>query len=298
MLGRIVLSMDAFFTQTNNTHTTMNYQNAISRRHPRLVIFMIDQSALGHEDGLRGKYLAEIATEIVNVAITEMVKIATRPVGDDGEEEVRDFFHVCILGYGGEFISKVSFLYDGWISDLVTNFSYEVVNSFIGDSFNLLKILNPVVGYDCPLALAFDEAYKLIIEWGKHYNNEQDVSPLIINVTHGITFEQEPGNSKNEIIMQAQKIMDISFPDGPPLICNIITRKLEEDVDNLLDNTLVFEEGTITQLFSSISANFKDVSYYLTDDFMSQSHMKKLLLNVNDRYDHSFLSRLIRGPLQ
>ena len=160
----------------------------------------------------------------------------------------------------------------------------------------MLRILNPVIGYDCPLAFAFDEAYKLIIEWRKYYNNEQDVSPLIINVTHGITFEQEPGNSKNEIIMQAQKIMDISFPDGPPLICNIITRKLEEGEENLLDNTLILEEGTISQLFSSISSNIKDVSYYLTDEFISQSHMKKLLLNVNDRYVFEFLSRLIQGP--
>ena len=143
----------------------------------------------------------------------------------EDEKEVKDDFRVCILGYGGESCNKVSLLYDGWISNIATNFPFEVTDTYEGQ-LSILRIINPVVGYDSPMAFAFEEAYKHIIKWKYNYNDKLDVSPLIINVTHSMTYEHEAGNYKENILMSAHKIINISLPDGPPLICNVITREI------------------------------------------------------------------------
>ena len=66
------------------------YTNNATRKHPGLVILMIDQSgSMENASVANGKPLAVIAADSINIVLTEMVKIATRPVGDD-DEEVRD----------------------------------------------------------------------------------------------------------------------------------------------------------------------------------------------------------------
>lgn len=252
-----------------------SYRNVVSRRHPGLVIFMIDRSALGQNDGVRGKSLAEIAAEIVNVGISNLERIATRPLAID-DVEVRDYFYVCILGYGEESFNNVRMLYNGWISDISSKFPVEVINSFEGYSqLHIRKIINPVCGYDSPMSTALEEVRKWVVAWKNNgHNNELDISPLLINITHGETFENELGNSKEEIRKSAHKILDLSFPDGAPLICNIITRKIEENEYNKLHNI----NGAFSQLLLSVSSKIDD---------------EKLLFNVNNGQLHELLFEVL-----
>ncbi len=256
-----------------------SYRNVVSSRHPGLVIFMIDQSALGQDDGVCGKSLAEIAAELVNVGISNLERIATRLLYAD-DVEVKDYFYVCILGYGEESFNNVRMLYNGWISDISSKFPVEVINSFEDYSqLHIRKIIKPVCGYDSPMSTGFEEVRKWVVAWKNDgHNNELDISPLIINITHGETFENVLGNSKDEIRKSAHKILNLPFPDGAPLICNVITGKIEENKDNKLHIINHLDEGTFAQFLLSVSSKIDD---------------ERLLFNVNDGRCHELLLEVL-----
>ena len=240
---------------------------------------MVDQSGLGMLDGETGTSLAEFAATIVNICITEMVNIATKPVGEY-DEEVQDYFYIYIWGYGGDYNNNVNLLYQGFISDVAYNNPYEDVGPF-----HIIQVVKPVVGYDSPMATAFEKVRECIVDWKNNgHNGEDEVSPLIINVTHGEILFEQVGNSKNDIYMSARSIIEISFPDGPPLICNIITSKKDSEDTPSFENQICRRE-TFQQLLSSISSSPTDRMYGF--------EKKKLLFNVNDVYDLNFFDYLV-----
>src|SRR3989338_4991999 len=75
----------------------MPYQAEISRANPTCFIFVLDQSGSmvdtfgGGETNLRK---ADFLADVVNKTLYDLVMRCTKP------EEVRNYYHVAILGYG------------------------------------------------------------------------------------------------------------------------------------------------------------------------------------------------------
>lgn len=272
----------------------MDYINRITIRHPGLVIFMIDNSAMGYEEGICGKSCAEIAAEIVNSTITAMEILCIRHLGHE-EEEVRNFFDIAILGYGRE-LTNVDLLYIGSITHIADNFPIEGIEENGAFRKVYRKIVDPMVGYDSPLAIAFEEAQKLMVEWRKEHNNELTPSPLIINVTHGELI-MEQGNSKDDIYMSVSKIIGTHFPDGAPIICNIITHQIDEYDESFPNKDNTFSENSFAHMYYSISSNMPDSWCPYFQNCFDEKVFKdsKLLLTASDRNMQNYISKIINS---
>ena len=173
------------------------YSNPSLRKHPGLVVLMIDQSgSMGNASVANGKPLAVIAADSINIVLSEMVKIATRAIGDD-EEEVRDYKKVIIIGYGGEPTAEAQILYEGFLSDLANKYREEVTDTIAGP-LNIRSVIKPVAGYVTPMASAFIEAKLQINKWkDEGHDEEEDPSPFVINITGSAPTDEE-GNPTKE----------------------------------------------------------------------------------------------------
>src|SRR5260221_9676461 len=77
----------------------MQYTDEIRRGNPRSFIFIIDQSSsmsdvFGTENSLRK---ADFVADVVNRTIHDLVIRCTRT------EEIRDYYYLSVIGYGGTF---------------------------------------------------------------------------------------------------------------------------------------------------------------------------------------------------
>lgn len=264
------------------------YTNNATRKHPGLVILMIDQSgSMENASVANGKPLAVIAADSINIVLTEMVKIATRPVGDD-DEEVRDYQKVVIIGYGGEPNTSAQLLYEGYLSDIANNHKEEKMDTIAGP-LSILNVVRPVAGYVTPMAAAFEMAKKQIINWkGEGRDGEEDPSPIVINITDGAPSDETGCCTEDALTntaIQAHEIMNISFKDGFPRIFNIMISQLDGKEVRFPDNANALGEDPFAKFLFSISSN-------MTDDLISgisekglgnaSENSKILMMNVND----------------
>ena len=242
------------------------YTNNATRKHPGLVVLMIDQSGSMEDTSLAsGKTHAVIASEYINIFITEMVYIATRLVGDD-DEEVRDFQKVVICGYGSEPENKATILYEGYLSDIANKYKKEEkIATINGQSLWGYRVIEPISGYFTPMASAFNLVKQQINKWkAEGKDGIEDPSPIIINITDGAPTDEEGYPTEEalaETAKEAREIMNISFPDGSPRIFNILISKLAENEVYFPDNTNVLEGDSFAQFLYSISST-------MTDDLM------------------------------
>lgn len=235
------------------------YKNRATRRHPGLFIIMVDQSEfMSNENVASGKSLAVIAADIINCGLTEMVKIATRPIGED-DEEVRDYQKVIIVGYGGNEShgSCARIIYDDWLSE-ITQYKRYIPTSF-NDSLCVYEVIRPVSEGISPMSSAFELAKQVINEWkASGHDGSTDPSPIIINITNvaspTINMGYVTDESMTKTYEEAQAVMNISFPDGAPRICNIVL-----SFDNRMEcmfpnNDLGFEGDSLMQFYFNISS--------------------------------------------
>ena len=80
----------------------MAYQAQVRRTQPALLIFLLDQS-LSMKDPCPGsrRPKAEFLADAVNAALRELVGRCSKMNDTTGDQEVRSYFDICILGYGG-----------------------------------------------------------------------------------------------------------------------------------------------------------------------------------------------------
>ena len=241
------------------------YTNNATRKHPGLVVLMIDQSGFMDDiSPVSGKTYAVVAAEYINMLLTEMVNIATKPVGDD-YEEVRDYQYVVILGYGCEPENQATILYKGYLSDIANEYKIEEIATINGLSLHGYRIVEPISGYLTPMASAFQLAKQMINEWKKcGRDGEEDPSPIIINITGSAPTNEEgypTEESLAETAKEAREIMGISFPDGSPRIFNILISQLNGNEVRFPDNTNALGEDPFAQFLY-------DISSQMTDDLM------------------------------
>ena len=271
------------------------YTNNATRKHPGLVVLMIDQSgSMENASVANGKPLAVIAADSINIVLTEMVKIATKPIGDD-DEEVRDYQKVVIIGYGGEVKEEngeqkcvAQILHEGYLSEIANKYKEEKRDTIAG-SLNVRNVIKPIAGYITPMASAFDLAKQQINKWkAEGKDGIEDPSPIIINITDGAPTNEEgypTEEALEETAEEAREIMSIAFPDGSPRIFNILISQLAGNEVRFPDNTNALEGDPFAQFLYGISSK-------MTDDLMADIsarglgnptiNSRVLMMNIND----------------
>ncbi len=217
--------------QPNDWNIPLNrvlYDAEINRNNPTAIVIMIDQSgSMGFStQKYKGetKSYSEIVAEMVNDLLNELIGRCTKSEG------VRDYFDICVLGYGGESNESVEILWEEgltgekWVSvsKLKANALYEkrsVSKSIRG----IVKIVeedvpywfSPVSKYGTPMGGAFQSAYNLIGEWIKT-GHENSYPPVVINITDGMQTDVD----NEQLIVEAKKIQSLNTKDGHSLVLN------------------------------------------------------------------------------
>lgn len=263
------------------------YTKQATRQHPGLVILMIDQSySMSNESATNGKPLAVIAADSINLVLTEMVKIATWPIGDD-DEEVRNYQKVIVIGYGGEESGQAQILIKDYLSQIAAK-NKKMVDTIAGRQ-EIHEVIKPVAGYVTPMASAFKLANQEINTWkNEGHNGVEDPSPVVINITDGAPTDNDgyiTEESLKNTYMEAQSIMSTSFPDGSPRIFNIMISQTDGSEIRFPDNENALEGDVFAQFLFSISSNVTDDLKDAISKFdlgETNANSKVLLMNVNN----------------
>lgn len=199
------------------------YSNRFTRNNPGLILFLVDQSG-STEDIMPadGHTIAENIADLVNSCITEAIKQATVPVGDDDEECKHEICFV-IIGYGGkgnpddekdEGNWKAELLMAPKYSDVIYK-EYQPQRSAISN-LEILPILAPAHGGGTPMASAYTTAFNILKQWNQSHDSEKDPVPVIINITDG-----EPTDNTDDLRKAVEDIKNLKTADGSPLIVNL-----------------------------------------------------------------------------
>ncbi|NOX48741.1 MAG: VWA domain-containing protein [Chlorobi bacterium] len=205
------------------------YDAEINRKNPSAILFMIDQSAsMGFEKQFykgEDKTFAQIVADMVNEMLNELIGRCTKSEG------VRDYFEICVLGYGGTDNKTAIILWEGslkgkkWvsISGLKKNAKYEK-RTYVKNIRGKTKItemdvpywFKAVAKYGTPMGAAFDKAHELLNNWIKDKKHENSYPPVVINITDGAQTDC----NDSDLVEAAQRNQVLNTKDGHVLVLN------------------------------------------------------------------------------
>ena len=159
-----------------------------------------------------------MADRLANRLITEWGMCLT-DTDFDGNERVNDYLYIiCIVHeYERAYIYR-----EGSISTFIN--APITVEENMKDEFGYIRdrsIYIPTISYgEQNLAEAFRLAKRRVLEWKFAYINDiKDISPPII---FNVLCQSIPLGDLNRIEKAANRIKDVTFPDGSPLLFNIM----------------------------------------------------------------------------
>lgn len=231
-----LMPRDTAFLQTlqdalQTTVKSKPYTAYITRATPSVFLFLIDQS--GSMDSKvtlsDGKTMtkAEFLSNAVNDTFNELLNRCIK--GND----IRDYFEVAVIGYGGQHHAKANMAWEGaladksWVTmnDLANHFlneeEIEVMRSVRGKNIpskvKRKKWLTPLAESQTPMNHAFTMAAELLEDWIVRYKGQNVYPPTVINITDG----QFTDASNAEMLKSARRIMDLKTMDGHVLLFNL-----------------------------------------------------------------------------
>jgi len=220
--------------QNKNWNIELNktqYDAQITRKNPSAILFLIDQSQsmafAEHKQIYKGqeKTFAQIVADMINDMLSELIGRCTKAEG------IRDYFDVCVLGYGGKSSSSANTLWEGnlagkdWvsISELKSNAKYEkrtetktIRGKKKTSEVNVPYWFQAVANYQTPMGAAFEKAYNLLHDWILDKSNKDSYPPVVINITDGLYSDY----SEQQMIDIAHKIQSLNTKDGHVLLLN------------------------------------------------------------------------------
>jgi len=189
------------------------YSQPIDRLHPGCILLLVDQSASMQESfGGRAQTKADALAQAVNRLIRNLVLQCQRG------EEVRDYYHVGILGYGktvgpvlggslaGQHLVPVSLM-----ADYPLRMTTEVLPG-TDVSVELPVWIDPKADGGTPMTAAIDLAGSIIVEWANH--NLDSFPPIVVNISDGFATDGDPRSI-------AAQLRQIRTSDGNLLLFNI-----------------------------------------------------------------------------
>lgn len=206
------------------------YTAQITRETPSAFVFLIDQS--GSMDGkilYRNEKMskAEAVALIINETLNDILNRCQKA------DEVRDYFEIAVIGYGGKDSEKANFAWEGSlannyfvkISELATNFiSQEIVRvesnirgRIVSNQKSIKKWINPLAAKLTPMRHAFEMCAELLEDWLVRYKNKDIFPPIVINITDGEATDAK----EMELMQAANRIKQLHTFDGNVLLMNI-----------------------------------------------------------------------------
>ena len=254
------------------------YTAYITRKTPSAFIFLIDQSgsmAGNIPDNLGGVTTkAEKLTYAVNKILNDILDRCQKG------SEVRDYFELAIIGYGGESPEKANLAWTGklkgktWVTipELSESFLYEKVEEVEKNIRGKLVLtpekmkywIEPLAKTLTPMNNAFELAADLLEEWIVQHQNLDIYPPTVINVTDG-----ELTDAPFEAILKtAARIKGLHTRDGNVLLLNLhLSSEAEEPVyfpgskrglpDNKFAHLLFDLSSDLPEVFQNEIAKFK-----------------------------------------
>lgn len=281
------------------------YDNYYTWANPGLIIFMVDQSASMSQIGYEGRPLAETAADLVNEMICELgLRFFT---GD----RIKDAAHIVIIGYGSANYSGAKLIQNGSISTLFDDDSISVqhLKQFIPDGVGgelqiereIKQFVSPEADGVPDMTSAFELANSLINDWKEyccednHRCSSLTPAPLVINVTKG---SNNIGDDE-KLIKVSNKIKNIEFEDGNPLIVSILIPTHHYFECLSLPVQKVFEENLqgwdrIWWSSSNVPEELKD-TFRFAGYFIDVSNESKLIF-VNPDYSVKIIDTLVLRP--
>jgi hypothetical protein len=246
------------------------YTAYITRSTPSVFLFLIDQS--GSMDAKvtlsDGKTVskAEFLSNAVNDTLNELLNRCIKG------NEIRDYFEVAVIGYGGKSGSKANMAWEGalagksWVkmNELASHFlsesDIEIVRSVRGKDIlskvKRKKWITPQAEYQTPMNHAFGMATDLLEDWIVRYKGQNVYPPTVINITDG----QFTDASNAEMLTSAQRIMDLKTMDGNVLLFNLhISTKATTEVIFPYKRDELPENDEFARVLFDMSSDLPDV---------------------------------------
>jgi hypothetical protein len=204
------------------------YDQTFARGNPGCIVLLLDRS-----DSMKapwrgsGTTLADGAARAINRILLDLCIKCTKEVGG----QVRDYFHVLVLGYGARAVAGgegVESAFGGSLtgqgiiplSQLAAAplaLRAEPSVDATAPSTKLPIWVEPVFGYRTPMCEAIAIAGEHIFEWvGEHPDS---FPPIVINMTDGLVTDSPYEGA--DLAEWAKRLTTIETNDGPTLLFNV-----------------------------------------------------------------------------
>jgi hypothetical protein len=203
------------------------YSSQITRANPTCVVFLIDQSGSMADPfgGDRGTRKADFVARVVNNALHDLVIRCTKT------EEVRDYYHVSVIGYGRAVGSALS----GTLSDRLVAPVSEIADSPARVESGFRRAADGAGGYvdvpvrypvwvfphadgGTPMCQALGQVREVLRRWLS--DHPRGFPPTVLHLTDGESGDGDPAEVGREI-------MSLRTDDGPALLfnCHVSSRR-------------------------------------------------------------------------
>ncbi|MEK8017895.1 MAG: vWA domain-containing protein [Candidatus Parabeggiatoa sp.] len=199
----------------------MPYSAEISRTKPSCILFLIDQSYSmddpfgGDESGAKKNAVADVINKLLQNFVIKCAK----------DEGVRDYYHIGVIGYGGEVGSAFSGELAGQelvpISQIankparIEERSKKVpdgAGGLVEQSVKFPIWFDAITSGGTPMCQAMRHAHQILSAW---FNDYPDCfPPIVINITDGESTDGNPS-------AVAQDITSLKSSDGDVLLFNV-----------------------------------------------------------------------------
>jgi hypothetical protein len=196
------------------------YSSQITRANPTCLVFLLDQSGSMADPfgGDRGARKADFVARVVNHALHDLVIRCTKT------EEVRNYYHVAVVGYGAEVRSA----FDGALSERTVVPVAEVADRPARIEAGYRRVpdgagghvevpvrypvwVHPRADGGTPMRRAFAHARDLLRDWVAEH--PRGFPPTVLHLTDGESGDGDPTEVGREL-------MSLATDDGPVLVFN------------------------------------------------------------------------------
>ena len=208
----------------------MTYVAPITRVNPTCAMIVIDQSgsmgdawgyAGGESDGAQAETKSEVLATITNNYLSGIVLKCTMG------EEVRDYLHVGVIGYGervgaalsgplaGQDLVPLSMVADNptRIEDRTKTIP-DGAGGLVEQQVRFPVWFDPKASNGTPMTQAMSEAYRILSNWLQDPDHADCFPPALIHITDGESTDGDPTGVMNDI-------KDLRSSDGSVILFNV-----------------------------------------------------------------------------
>jgi hypothetical protein len=257
----------------------MSHSASIDRLNPTAVLFLIDQSASMADRMASGLTKAEQVSNVLNRSLKNLIARCTRAKGA-ADYEVRDYFHVGVLGYGANGPSNAL---QGVLSESVMNPISLMEKAPIRIEEKMRRVddgaggvlqqaikfevwAEPIANGGTPMCAALLAAAEELAAWCQQHQNSYP--PTLLHITDGESTDGDPS-------ALAEDLRSLRTQDGEVLLFNL-------HISSRGDNPVLFPETELGLPDSFAELLFR-MSSQLPTHLVDFASTKELALSPQSR---------------